>query len=388
MTRTRLFALVGSVCALSTACGGNGKDVAAGAAAETCDPAGKVPCFEGIAEPCRGIHSGYDGDEYCRAAPDPSTGFQIHVGPEDYSNPDAVSKYLAKPGDETNWAEVVQTPNDEIAFWDGYYSYMRPGSHHFILFGMPAGSAPPTGTGPTMNGGGAESAVGALGGEFLAGATVTVQDAMPHVPEDQGSASEVPPKSNYAVNLHFINNTDHDLIQEIWVNFHYIPEDEIVHWHRAITWYGGYGMNIPPGTAYTLQGGATCAPPANASNVRIIGVTGHVHANTNEYSASMVRDGQTTLLFQDFDWHDPLEFRYNTKADNGTPDATAKTPGGYSGVLEVQPTDRFSWECQGFNKSNVNLTFSNRVYDGEMCNVFGFYQTDTKDSAPWTCAFL
>lgn len=381
-----------SIGSLSVACGG-GADPAAGApgaAGETvCSPTGDVPCFAGIAEPCAGIHSGYDGDEFCRAAPDPSVGFQIHVGPKDYADPEEVAKYLAQPGDETNWAEVVATPNDETIYWDGYYSYMRPGSHHFILFGLDPGTAVPSNAGPTMNGGGSESAVGALGGTFLAGATVTVQDAMPHAAEDQGAASEVLPHSNYAVNLHFINTKDHPLIQELWANFRILPEQDIRQWKQPITWYGGYGMNIPPGTAYTLDSaGTTCAPPQNAQNIRIQGMTGHVHANTIEYSASVQRGDQRTLLFQDFDWHDPSEFRFNAEVDNGTPDAASKTKGGYSGMLSVQPTDRFSWECQGFNKSHVNLTFSNKVYDGEMCNVFGFYSTDTKGAAPWLCAFL
>lgn len=390
MTRAQRLLALGFLGALSTACGGGsaGSD-GTQTGATTCDPKGEVPCFAGIAEPCTDIHSGYDGDEYCRAAPKSSVGFQIHVGPTDYSNPEDVAKYIAHPGDETNWAESITTPNDGTVFWDGYYSYMRPGSHHFILFGMPPGSTPSGASGPMMNGSGAESAVGVVGGEFLAGATVTVQDAMPYDEESKGAATEVAAHSVYAVNLHFINTRDHDLIQEIWVNFHEIPQDQVLHWKRAITWYGGVAMNIPPGTAYTLAaaGGATCTPPGNVQNMRVQGVTGHVHANTLEYSASMVRDGATTLLFQDFDWHDPLEFRYNSKTNNGTPDPSTKRAGGYSGVLQVQPTDQFSWECEGFNKSNVNLTFSNKVYDGEMCNVFGFYQTDTKDSAPWTCFF-
>ena len=56
--------------------------------------------------------------------------------------------------------------------------------------------------------------------------------------------------------------------------------------------------------------------------------------------------------------------------------------------MDVQPNDRFFWQCDGFNKSNVNLTFSNKVYDGEMCNVFGFYSTDALNPAPWRCVFL
>src|SRR5689334_15476633 len=135
----RRIVLAGFLGTMAAACGGQSPADGQSSANAACDPNGEVPCFAGVAEPCTNIHSGYDGDDYCRAAPKPSDGFQIHVGPKDYTNPDDVAKYLAKPGDETNWAEVVQTPNDATVYWDGYYSFMRPGSHHFILFGLPAG---------------------------------------------------------------------------------------------------------------------------------------------------------------------------------------------------------------------------------------------------------
>lgn len=357
-----------------------------------CDPNAEIPCIAGIAEPCKNFHTNYDGDEYCLAPPDPAKGYQLHVGPTDYTNPDEVSKYIAHPGDETNWAEVHQTPNDTEVWTSGYYSHMRPGSHHFILFGLAPGSMTPTTSGPTMNGNGAESAVGALGGQFLAGATRQIQNAVANsnYPEDQGIARDTPAHQQVAMNLHFINTKEHDLLQELWVNFFVIPADQVKLRQAAITWYGGYAMNIPPGTQYTLtnSNSSGCAPPKGVPNVRILGMTGHVHANTLQYNATMQRDGQSTLLFQDYDWHDPTEFRFNRAVENGTPDASSKKAGGYSGVLDVQDTDRFFWECDGFNKSNVNLTFSNKVYDGEMCNVFGFYATDAQNPAPWTCIFL
>lgn len=383
------------------ACSGSGQSgPGAGNSPSKCDPNAEIPCIAGIAEPCKDFHTDYDGDEYCLAPPDPSVGYQMHVGPTDYANPDEVAKYIAHPGDETNWAEVHETPNDATVWTSGYYSHMRPGSHHFILFGLAAGSAVPTQQGPMMNGSGAESAVGGAGGEFLAGATRQIQNAVmkSDYPEDQGIARETPAHQQAAMNIHFINIKDHDLLQELWVNFFTIPEGEVQHRQAAVTWLGGFGMNIPPGTDYSLTNTpatppadpttAGCAPPANLTNLRILGLTGHVHANTIDYQATMQRDGQTTFLFQDFDWHEPTEFRFNRAVDNATPDPTAKKAGGYSGVLDVQTNDRFFWQCDGHNNSTVNLTFSNKVYDGEMCNVFGFYSTDTLAPKPWRCVFL
>lgn len=389
--------------ALTVGCGsstdtGNGKGASTGA----CDPNADIPCIAGIAEPCVNFHTDYEGDEYCLKPPSPNAGYQLHVGPKDYTNPDDVKKYLAPAGSELNWAEVQTMPNDTPVYTDGYYSSMRPGSHHFILFGLPAGTSTPATNGPMTNGSGTESAVGALGGEFLAGATRQLQNAIPNsdYPEDQGIGTETKANAQMALNLHFINTTDHPRLQEIWVNFRLIDESKITRWAHAITWYGGLMMNIPPGQHYILdsQGSvgsgssdgkpAACGVPADAANVRILGVTGHVHANTIQYNATMIRNGEKTVLFQDYDWHDPLEFRYNRATTNGTPDAAKKTPGGYTGLLNLQTGDQFAWQCEGQNQSTVNLTFSNQVYKGEMCNVFGFYATDTKDAKPWLCAFF
>jgi autotransporter-associated beta strand protein len=41
--------------------------------------------------------------------------------------------------------------------------------------------------------------------------------------------------------------------------------------------------------------------------------------------------------------------------------------GGWSGILDTQPGDSFSWECHVVNKSTGTLVFSNNTYTGEMC---------------------
>jgi hypothetical protein len=353
----------------------------------TCEPTGDIPCYVGIAEPCKDFHTTFDGDEYCMAPPDPTLGTQLHVGPDDYTDPNQTSQYMIDPGGETNWAEVKTSTNTELKFTRGYHSHMRPGSHHFILFGL---NQAPTTTGPTMNGGGAESAVGAVGGTFLGGATRQVQniDTKGEYPEDQGIGSEMAPQRPIAVNLHFINITDHPLLQEIWVNFIYIDEAEVTQYVKPITWYGGYAMSIPPGAHQLLQNSATaCTAP---DSVRLAMMTGHVHANTLRITTTVTQAGATdpTLLFEDYNWHEPTEWRFDRAHNWPAPDAATKTNGGYSGVMNVAPGDQFHWECDVLNRSNSTLTFSNKVYDGEMCNVFGFYYTTNRDAKPWTCIFL
>src|SRR5262245_524343 len=54
----------------------------------TCDPTGKIPCIEKLAEPCENFNSGFDGDEYCMKPPPVGEGLQLHVGPTDYTDPE------------------------------------------------------------------------------------------------------------------------------------------------------------------------------------------------------------------------------------------------------------------------------------------------------------
>src|SRR4051794_40275077 len=74
--------------------GGSPDDHDTHAADAACDPKGDIPCFEGLAEPCRGLNSGFKGDEYCLASPDPDLGFQVHTGPNDYDDPSETDRYI------------------------------------------------------------------------------------------------------------------------------------------------------------------------------------------------------------------------------------------------------------------------------------------------------
>ena len=57
-------------------------------------------------------------------------------------------------------------------------------------------------------------------------------------------------------------------------------------------------------------------------------------------------------------------------------------------IAKSEDTGVVRWAVEIFNQTDVNLTFSNKVYDGEMCNVFGFYTMETNTGGPWLCAFF
>jgi hypothetical protein len=365
-----------------------------------CDPNDpKIPCFKDKAEPCDGYKSDqgdgtpFPGDELCLKPP--SNGFQLHVGPseDDFSDPDKLQPWILPAGGfpgqgpDTNWCYYMKTPNDEMVYSSEYYAHMRPGSHHYIMFGV-KGDVPDSTIPSSCAQRNAEIGGGA---NFLSGATREVQNAsmFGDAPEDQGLGSPVDPHQQLNMNLHFFNVTDHPVLMELWVNMIDKPADEVTNIVKAIEWLGGLGMKIPPHQSQTLQSPSSCASPTDIPEVRILGVTAHMHANTVRVSMYHQAAGSTDkeLVFDDFSWSEPTVWLFNSKLTNPTPDRTASKSGAAkSGVFTVTPQDKFSWECQVDNKTDSTLVFSDKAITGEMCNVFGMYASPVAKN-PWNCYF-
>ncbi len=361
-----------------------------------CDPNDpKIPCFKDKAEPCDNFHTDYKGDELCLKPP--KNGFQLHVGPDDYTDPDVVNKWILPPGGfpgqgpDVNWCYYMKTPNDAPLYTAEYYAHMRPGSHHYIMFGVNADV--PDSTGPDSCA--LRDSQVAGGANFLSGATREVQNAtmFGDAPEDKGLGAPVPTHAQLNMNLHFVNITEDPVLEEIWVNMIEKPADQVDTIVKAIEWYGGLTMNIPPHQNQTLtspsKSNFCTGPQDQADGVRILGVTAHMHANTTRVSMYHTAPGATDreLVFDDFNWAEPTVWLFNSKVQNPMPDRNSMKSGApISGIFKVGPQDAFSWECQVENKTDSTLTFSDKAYTGEMCNIFGMYAAPAAKN-PWSCFF-
>ncbi|MBM4363084.1 MAG: hypothetical protein FJ104_10415 [Deltaproteobacteria bacterium] len=361
-------------------------------------------CFPGWADPCANpISTNYPGDEYC--IDPPVDGYQVHVGPSNYDDPAELEKWALPPGGypvgdprretigegaDINWCYYMKTPNTEDVYMGQSFSRMRPGSHHYIMFQLKAGSDVPDSTGPgSCRGQGGEVAGGA---NFISGATRSVQNISMwgDAPEDQGLGSYIPARAQVNQNLHFVNITDEPILQEIWINSITVPEESVVNKIRAMTFIGGLGMNTPYG-AHELVESSLCDVPADIPEARILGLTAHAHANTLRVSMYQVQDdGTKDLIFHDFNWEEPTVWRFNSVIQNPAPDlAASKSGSAVNRIYTAKPGDKFSWECEVINKSpdKNNLVFSDKAYSGEMCNVFGMYSSPIA-ARPWSCYSL
>jgi hypothetical protein len=328
------------------------------AAAANADPRGK----------CQ-INSGFPGDEACILPPSPEEGFQIHVGPADYNDPEEIAKFVMHPGEESSECWTFKTPNDKPIKYQTAVLSGRPGTHHiintmyngelptgkFTVCGDPSGRGAAT---PTV------SSIGTLPGAsrpYMARGTVA--------PEYAHVGRTVPAHATTQADMHYFNFTERDILREFWMNIYYAKEEEITQTADQIALLGGVGWNqnpIQPGTDKVYS--YNCPIKGNG---HIISLLGHYHAHGKRFSASIIRKatGTAEKVFEMYDYLSPATFEYNTVLKN--PGFSDNVPGAVSGILSVSDGDILQWECHIINDSLVPLRYVNEVNTGEMCNLWG-----------------
>jgi hypothetical protein len=340
---------------------------------------GAVPC----ANPAK---TAFDGDTQCLDAPDPALGMQLHYGPSNYDDPAEMSNFTIAPGEELVDCMFMKTPNETDIHFNDFHVRLRPGTHHMITYVQP--QVMPDSTTPVACNQGP-------GFTFLVGATAPNTDINvtgTGAPEFDGAAMLVPARSQAAVQMHFINTTDHDRLKEGWINMLYLDNDKVKMEVNPITWLGGLGMSIAPRTHVVTQGGATaasqisdCTVTPDQGDLNVIATVAHAHSHTQRVAAFIQRAGETerTKFYEDYNWEEPTFVYYNSVTKNAVWDPVAKTTGGLSGQLVAHPGDKLSWECEVNNDSdNLTLKFSDKALTGEMCNIFGVYGPAKQ---PWNC---
>jgi hypothetical protein len=283
----------------------------------------------------------------------------------------------------------MKTPNVTDIHFNDFHVRLRPGTHHMITYAQP--NEMPDSTVPEACRQGAQFT-------FLVGATAPNTDILMSgngAPEFEGAAMLISAKSQAAVQMHFINTTDHDRLKEGWINMMYVDSSNVKLETNPITWLGGVGMNIGPHTHVVTKGGtaaatevASCQVTPDQGDLNIMTTVAHAHSHTQRVAAFIQRAGETerTKFYEDYNWEEPTFAYYDSVTKNPMWDPVAKKTGGLSGRLIAHPGDQLSWECEVNNDSdNLTLKFSDLALTGEMCNIFGVYSPAVK---PWTCVSM
>jgi hypothetical protein len=288
--------------------------------------------------------------------PPPDKGFQVHVGPSDYTNPE--STYVMQPNTETTNDFQVVSPNHEKRYFYFRQYRMRPTAHHMILTAASAS---------TSSAGAATSTLAGALGHRIATANESGDYPVNGViaPENAGVGSPIEAKSNIDVSLHSINAGATPQLREIWVNFWYKDAKDVT--EPATPWFdvGDPTLSIAPGQD-TVLGPYTCSV---ASPGRLLWLYGHRHANNVSFIVNRVRGSQRDLVYAGYHWNEPITLQYDSITKNPPADTTQDIEGGWSGILDLQAGDKIEWSCHVINHQTTTLHFTNQTYLGEMCIV-------------------
>lgn len=317
-----------------------------------------------------GLDTIYDGDEYCILPPDPSEGIQIHSGPTDYDDVNAVEPYLLYPGEE-NVTDFAAPISESGFYYLKQKNRMRPSSHHMLIF---AHNDPAMQPGLVPGGCGFTGVV-----SFIPGSQTPSRDFPGKMAtEDEGLAARLNESNMACFQMHYINTGgDGPVLREGWVNLYKEPDSNVKQTLHPIFMVADFLASHPPGQT-SFQNEKLALNMTEAT--RVYGVSAHMHAHAAMYKVWRQAAGQPApgeLIYQTNDWHDPLEAGFNSVIDNPTLDGNTRANGAIDGQFFVNPGDTINWQCEVNNTTNFTLGFGNKAEDAEMCMLVGNYISDT-----------
>ena len=317
--------------------------------------------------PCEPFDSGFEGDELCVQPIDPSEGAYMHVGPDDYDDPDQIDEFIMGPGEESTECYYFGIENERMLFFGQKYR-LRPGTHHLIMQSNLGIGAPSDFVQAPDGWGDCE-----MDGYFPVGGTQRSISTFPvdgiTAPEDEGLGRPLKENAPMMWELHYVNSKEEPILREGWVNVNRVPWDENARVLGNLFLIGAIGMDLPPGQTEIYNQSCEMA----ADERRVVSIYGHRHANAPRFSVWHNHDGQRDLVYEDYDWNEPAELHYNSIVQNPEPNEELGQAGGFSGILNIVQGDTLEWECEVVNNRDINLTIGNQTYDAEMCNLFGLY---------------
>lgn len=316
------------------------------------------------AENACGLHTDFAGDDNCIVPPEKGAGFQLHIGPTDYDNPDDV--WVMQPGEENVQCYHMTTPNADGMYYFKQQYRMRPGSHHLII-GASSDATAPDGWGdcsPT-------ALLGAIGGTQHA-----VEDFPPSgkdAPEDEGLGKHIDAHTPLDVQLHFYNSTSKPTLREVWVNFVEKPAGEV---KQTLGGLAGFSVvRVAPHTNAVVTGSCDAEAASGsdgADGQRIVSLFGHAHWHNERFAVFRVNtDATEDLVYDSYEGAEAPTYVYNSVIENPIADNATKRSGAISGDFVLHAGESLRWECDITNDLNTTLTSTNEAFTGEMCILFG-----------------
>jgi hypothetical protein len=168
------------------------------------------------------------------------------------------------------------------------------------------------------------------------------------------------------MNLHHYNATTGPLLREAWVNFWYVDAATVTQEAREMFLWA-QGGTVQPGQTAVVRG-----TKAIDTDGRVLTMYGHRHSNNVRFSVWRVRNGESMLVYEDYNWEEPAVFEFNSLTQNPPPDPVGRVGGAYSGILDLKVGDSLEWECEVVNTHDFAISFGeNEAVNSEMCILVG-----------------
>jgi hypothetical protein len=286
-----------------------------------------------------GLKTKFQGDQYCINPPPADKGFQLHIGPANYDNPEA--KYILQPGEENVVNLTATSGNDkDIEYYFRQYR-MRPGSHHVIL---------------------------SADGKRIGGTQNLARDQPENgiiPPENADVGLPLPARAQINANMHFYNFTEKPILRELWTNYWYKEPGTVKEVAKSV--FSMTGVSAAVAHSHVVVG-AYCPVQGNG---RALSLYGHRHLNNVRFSIWLNSGGKKELVFEDYDSEHPGVLEFNSLTTNPSANPSSKTMGGATGILNLKQGDMLDFECEIVNDTDVNFIGKNEASDDEMCILVG-----------------
>ena len=339
--------------------------------------------------------TGFPGDELALPVPAEGEGLQLHYGPADYDDPDAVAPFVLEPGEELVDCTYAVLPNPEALYYSGYQVASRPSMHHVILYTTNGEIDPLLHDNCGQRKAQPSAAIAVLDGGIEGQVLESPPSDEQAVPENAGLAGKLRPEQAVAYEMHAINVTDEPLLRESWTNVELMSEQDVASVTGQLFFNGGLAMKVPPATRTVVQNACVLGKDVVAAEeVRIIDIFGHMHAHGRRFSAWLRQqdparpddlDAAThTLIYESYEWGELERRAFNSVRQNPAPEYGSGRSGGYSGLLTLRRGDALVWECEIDNDLSTQIEFGVQAFEAEMCNLFGTF-SPTQDGEPWLC---
>ncbi len=264
--------------------------------------------------------------------PPPDQGVQITSGPIQMA-----------PGQEKTFCVIVDLPTDAELPVVKMAQHNNGTSHHFILFRAGTALDPGVGDCPA--------------GLFVTHAPIypgTKSQGPFEMPE--GVAITLAKHQTLILQLHLLNPTDHDIVEEELINLYAGPAG--AQYQKAgVVGGSNYLFQIPPHQMYTAT--QRCYV-TNAMNM--FALTSHSHGRTISFDIKANLTSGEADIYHNTSWSEP-------------------EVGHYTPPLELDGFNWIEFSCTWFNESSNTISYGESGTD-EMCIMFGFYYPATLDAVP------